>query len=227
MMGDCSFLAALILLIGCATASSATNLLEPVVCPSDITTFSTELDIDLVGDATNITKSNEELISQTAVSVYNGLASLVCDPEFHTIDEGHATGDSITVEDDASSTDDENGRALGLTLLRALHFRFVIRGRCRGCGRDAMLFSDGIRRGLGNAESVSQKSGSDNNDRSLRGQQQQQQNHRGLTEVCFCPASSEHHAPTKEDFIKALDDALRVLGIPGVDGAVDVWTEPV
>ena len=183
---------------------------EPLVCPAP-SEFETEVFLDFFGNP-DVTTSFEELALENGfVSTYNFLAETYCDPLFRTVLEAEIVGVGENeglppalrqLQGGGVVNDTAPPLAPNATVFRPFRFLFRVRGRCRGCRRDANLFDDGIR--------LRSNSGG----RRLEG---------SVSDTCFCDTNPvDFRAPSEQEFETEYNNTVIALELPNVAAVLNV-----
>ena len=160
-------------------------------CIEEESAFETAVFVELQGDPTNLTTTERRALEVGFQETYNRLSSEFCDVYFRTIDDVAIIAESgrRLVGDTAGSRTLQSivlnpaTTSFNASLLPALVFNFRIRGRCRGCRSDSILFDDGSRRILVDS----------------KGQPFHHQDRRLQDGKCFCPAIQPEYRPPREN----------------------------
>ena len=179
-----------------------TTEVDPITCPAP-TEFETEVFLDFFGDPESAGSFEELALESNFVSTYNVLAETFCDPLFRTVLEAQIVGvgengfnpPGARLLEDSMTAVNDTAPPLNGTLFRSFQYVFRVRGRCRGCRRDANLFDDGVR-----------LKATSRNGRRLED-----------STTCFCDTNPvDFRAPSEQEFESDYNTTVNTLELPNV-----------
>ena len=182
---------------------------DQVECPNEVSNFTTTMFFDLAGFPAKMNASEEALIVDSFVFVYNSIVEEFCDPLFRTVTNANvvqlldATGNPINDENPASPDVNVNYTVV-----------FQAEGRCRECPPNSNLFDDGTFPGQRRLSLQGRRPGH----RMSRRMEQES--------TCYCDTDAtevtEERTPSEAEFVQEFADAVLTLGLSSVAKVVEV-----
>ena len=182
---------------------------DQVECPNEVSNFTTTMFFDLAGFPAKMNASEEALIVDSFVFVYNSIVEEFCDPLFRTVTNANVVqlldvaGNPINDENPASPDVNVNYTVV-----------FQAEGRCRECPPNSNLFDDGTFPGQRRLSLQGRRPGH----RMSRRMEQES--------TCYCDTDAtevtEERTPSEAEFVQEFADAVLTLGLSSVAKVVEV-----